>query len=716
MNIPWDSIRKLSRLIATYLVFLIAIGLLTACAGLEGPAGPQGEQGPGGPQGVPGPAGPPGEQGPPGPVGPQGATGIAAAPIGPGLHVEMTNVDLSGSTPVITLLMANDAGRIVNPEELEGFGFTIAQIVIDPESEISRYRSLLVRDVEGRAYSVAAETLPPVLQSTSQAFADNGGTWSAGEDGDYQYTFANVLSTAFDPSLTTSVGLYAYKDGRTSVSNSIFTFVPNGDTPDVTRAVVSTEACNTCHDPLAVHGGVRQEVALCVTCHTDQTIDPETGNTVDFRVMIHRIHQGSGLPSVQAGEPYRIIGFSQSVHDFSTATWPQDTRNCTTCHTGSGDAGNYMNKPQIAACTSCHDDVNPITGENHEGGRKVDSQCQLCHEPTGDEFDAAVTGAHTIPINSTQIKGVNLEIISVENALPGETPIITFKVTDNAGNVIDPANMDYLAVTVAGPTGDYTERTTETIFRSSSEELPPVEESTDGAYSYTLQYAFPDDATATYAIALEGYVNETLTDLADPVRVAGFNPVTYVAMDESTPVARRQVVDLANCNNCHKNLALHGGIRQNTDYCVLCHNTAASDAEVRPEDAGDPVSINFRVLIHRVHSGAEATDPLVVYGFNGSIHDYGSVEFPGNIARCETCHVGGSYLLPLPPGLQSTVVSRDGDIVSSTLPNRSVCASCHDTVSAGGHAELQTTASGIETCDVCHGAGREFEVAGAHDE
>jgi hypothetical protein len=45
---------------------------------------------------------------------------------------------------------------------------------------------------------------------------------------------------------------------------------------------------------------------------------------------------------------------------------------------------------------------------------------------------------------------------------------------------------------------------------------------------------------------------------------------------------------------------------------------------------------------------------------------------------------------------------------------RSVCSACHDTQAAGGHAELQTTASGIETCEVCHGVGSEFDVYEVH--
>jgi OmcA/MtrC family decaheme c-type cytochrome len=311
---------------------------------------------------------------------------------------------------------------------------------------------------------------------------------------------------------------------------------------------------------------------------------------------------------------------------------------------------------------------------------------------------------------------VNLEIVDVQAA--SDEPVrVTFRITDNDGVSIAPADMDYLAVTVARPTADFVARTTETIFRVPSDTPPAVEEAGDGAFTYVTQFTVPgDEVGQSYALGLEGYVMENIDGLEEPVRIAGFNPVIYFTPGEDTPAPRRQVVDLERCNACHNQLALHGTIRQNTEYCVLCHNPLATDEEQRPQEAeGSPTSINFRVLIHRLHRGAEAAQPLQVYGFGNSLHDYGHVEFPGNLADCQTCHVEGTYGLPLPDGVQATVVTQDGQVVSNTLPARSVCTSCHDAEAVSGHAQLQTTQEGIETCLVCHGQGREFDVLQVHD-
>jgi hypothetical protein len=48
-------------------------------------------------------------------------------------------------------------------------------------------------------------------------------------------------------------------------------------------------------------------------------------------------------------------------------------------------------------------------------------------------------------------------------------------------------------------------------------------------------------------------------------------------------------------------------------------------------------------------------------------------------------------------------------------PITAACTACHDGIAAGGHAELQTTSAGVETCEVCHGPGSEFEVAAVHE-
>jgi OmcA/MtrC family decaheme c-type cytochrome len=114
-------------------------------------------------------------------------------------------------------------------------------------------------------------------------------------------------------------------NGAGGWANPIRDWVPatGATAPNVfSMDIAATANCNRCHDPLAVHGSGRREVQYCVTCHNPGTVDPESTNTVDMKVMIHKIHMGANLPSVQEGQPYYIVGFRGSVNDYSNLHYP----------------------------------------------------------------------------------------------------------------------------------------------------------------------------------------------------------------------------------------------------------------------------------------------------------------------------------------------------------------------------------------------------------
>jgi hypothetical protein len=69
------------------------------------------------------------------------------------------------------------------------------------------------------------------------------------------------------------------------------------------RAVVQSDNCNVCHTQLRMHEQVMRDVGLCVLCHTagaeDSNVGGATpGQTIEFKVMIHKLHNGMHLPSV----------------------------------------------------------------------------------------------------------------------------------------------------------------------------------------------------------------------------------------------------------------------------------------------------------------------------------------------------------------------------------------------------------------------------------
>jgi OmcA/MtrC family decaheme c-type cytochrome len=197
------------------------------------------------------------------------------------------------------------------------------------------------------------------------------------------------------------------------------------------------------------------------------------------------------------------------------------------------------------------------------------------------------------------------------------------------------------------------------------------------------------------------------------VTESAFNPVFYAAVTDAESTPRRQVVDIANCNRCHDALALHGGFRKNTEMCVICHNPNGDDSARRQSDQGAPESIDFKRMIHRIHTGEELSQDFTIIGFGGSVNNFNDVRFPGDRRDCATCHVNDSQQLleETPSGWLPTVTLRD--YFTPQQHYTAACLGCHDTRPAAAHA-FQMTAPFGESCFVCHGPGGDFAVDRVH--
>ena len=623
--------------------------------------------------------------------------------------------------PEVTFTLTDASGGPLRVADADtgGLRFMIGAIATDPATKNTRVVNYTVNRVNGNQFQFAGSATQPALTSASQAAVDNGGTFNDLGNGRFMYKFKTAVPADFNAGITHTVAGYATRNARAFVSNDAFYFVPAGGPVEVMREVVTTASCNACHVDLAAHGGTRRDTRVCVLCHTDQTTDPESGNTVDFKVMVHKIHSGANLPSVEDGGTYFITGNSLRVFDFSEIRWTQDTRNCQTCHQGA-QASNYKTRPSAEACGSCHDSVNFTTGANHAAGPQPNTACATCHPGDGPEFGLSVAGTHTIPQKSKQLRGVNFEIVSFTNTKPGQNPTVVFNIKDNAGQSIQPSEMTSLAFVLSGPTYDYAS--------------PPVTENAlaaskpDGAgnFSYTFVAKIPDNAAGTYAVGIQGALAQVILDPSGKpvgsgaVSDVGFNKVAYGAVTDAVPMPRKEVVDIKNCNVCHDTLALHGGTRRSAEFCVLCHNPVATDSGKRATAKGPmpPESVSFGPMIHKIHTGADLENrPYIIYG--GSPANPGPIDmsegrFPTDVRNCTKCHLPGSNLLTfMREEAQPVVVKQGNTVFSTTPPVQSVCMGCHDSKEAKAHADTQTL-NGVETCTICHNEGRDFAVSEAH--
>ncbi|MGZ8810799.1 MAG: OmcA/MtrC family decaheme c-type cytochrome [Thermoanaerobaculia bacterium] len=576
------------------------------------------------------------------------------------------------------------------------------------------------------SYTTRTQTTPPTSPrpgvSAVQAGTDANGRFNDLETGHVTYTFATVLPATFDQTKTTTLGIYSTRNltdivGKNYYFNVEYDFRLDGaKVTDKWDKFNQPASCNNCHDPLALHGGSRQDAKLCALCHQPQTIDPDTGNTVDLKVMVHKIHFAPNLPSVIAGTPYVIIGNQQSVHDYSHTTYPQDARNCDNCHVGTNPAAVpaqstvYLTNPSRDACGSCHDDLDWKTGANHPAGAQADdSACANCHVPdSGVEFDASIKGAHTLNAQSKQLKGIKATIVSVSDAVPGKKPTVVFSLKNTDGSAIDATKLTTFSPIQAGSTNSYS------WYRRDNALATATFNATAGTTTYTFLDAIPADATGSWTFSAD--IRRTVLlkrgdgkpDIS--YRESTINPIKYVSLTGGTPVPRRTVVTIAQCNSCHDALSLHGGQRNTTEECVICHNPIANDQ--RAASAGTPESISFQRMIHRIHTGEELTQDYTI----GTNNNFNEVLFPGDRRNCAKCHAGTSYTLPLPTGIASVITLRD--YFSPQGPGTAACLGCHDNQDAAAHAYLNTTTFGgttpAEACATCHGRGKDWDVAKMH--
>ena len=250
--------------------------------------------------------------------------------------------------------------------------------------------------------------------------------------------------------------------------------------------------------------------------------------------------------------------------------------------------------------------------------------------------------------------------------------------------------------------------------------------------SYTFTAKIPADAKGTYTVGIEGRRGFTLlqgTRKEVATQYGAINKVHHFSVDGSAPAARRQVVAIEKCNNCHGFLALHGANRNQIEQCVLCHNASETDAAVRgqaqvaSERTLPPQSIDMAVMIHKIHTGHNMVEQgrgYTVIGRGGAVYDFSHVGYPaftpsgsvGDTRNCNMCHVNGSEQLPLQWGLHQ-VTDPQGYINPAGRTTAS-CTACHGTRAAAAHALLNTSQELGESCDVCHGSNSQFSVNKVH--
>jgi OmcA/MtrC family decaheme c-type cytochrome len=241
----------------------------------------------------------------------------------------------------------------------------------------------------------------------------------------------------------------------------------------------------------------------------------------------------------------------------------------------------------------------------------------------------------------------------------------------------------------------------------------------DGYYTYAFKTDITDP-TKTGGVIFEPALTHRIGIQLSYKNAAGatvlVNPYfDFTIVDgKSVPVSAsqtRKMTDVASCNSCHEKLALHGGGRVDTQYCVMCHNPGTTDPE-----SGNVLTLS--TMVHSIHAGrrikAATGEDYTIWGYGNSKHDYAEVGFPQDLRNCTKCHSASNPATP------------QGDNWKTAV-SKQACLSCH-TAKAGGAWETThkvyagtlvgagATAADLTNaqCVTCHKAGSNISPEVVH--
>lgn len=744
-----SSIRSTIMLFLLCCVVIVAGGLMAGCAGDDGAQGAPGTNGNDGTDatlplnGVPSPT--------------------------ENLQAQITSVVVSSTTGslVVTFKLLDEKGAPLDPRNNITAGgrcrFFVAQI-----DATGNYKN----------YFLSGSGLPtydPQSNPSASSAAASLYFAATATPGVYTFTFSKNITTdpMYDPTLTHTVAAQITRTITSSKGvvgfqqsvNPFINFRPDGNAVTVTREVAPISTCNECHGTLTGHG-TRVEMALCILCHYPGVNDPDTGQSVDMKSMIHKIHMGSKLPSNVKGADYEIAGTSFKSVVFPYRTGDSFSNNtlydCTKCHKAGKDAkgntyGADVDKWKTNAtrekCTTCHDTTTfdgsttitvttgaglttNLTATPHLGGTQADDAlCVVCHSNADDKDyqSNSVPGAHLNPMNSTLNTGLTFSIISVQ-AVSGSTVTVQFVAKDGTGAPYTliggtAAGADAVTIAVSYLTGTNPEYdntaatwrqftasgTAETFIRAKTKTVSSTSVNPAAVYDVGSSSYIVSVGTITMpagpgvgAISIYGSKLVIVPTLADK----NLHRTASQHITRAYAPTAFWYFDLATGTQVTSASSLRRDV-VSYDKCNACHTNIAIHS--RP-------GTQLCVMCHAPNLYAKATAAYpdgsgnlkdmihAIHGGASTTVFYGmnpvTAEMPNSVRNCLICHISAATAgLPLPTGgVKGSMKTGTTNTAFDGTAIPPIKAACTSCHDNAATAAHAdlNTSAGVETCDVCH--------------
>jgi len=370
-----------------------------------------------------------------------GDSSLAAAVTGPVNYIDVANVDgflrndvlvLDRGSPEeeylkIQYVSGNrlwfsslySSGYTYGPRFEHPLGAPVEEVELTPQVRNTNY-SLNAADgvvteladsfVDGDAVLVTYTTdfvMPdryPVSLNGSPDLGQDAGEWNG------LPIVAGTYSLGLWGSYTKTLSLYGESNSYRITSPGLRQdfLVGNASQVEPYDLISSAQNCYDCHQDIWFHGGGRRGYDTCVMCHGNAGTEdrppyiagmaPETrGLTVNFRTMLHKIHQGKELANASS---YTVVGFgatpypnNYTPHGYAEVGFPAftgGTMQCARCH---GESEAWMepaprSHPQgqsvstrswTFTCGSCHDSDPAQAHIEIMTSTSGNESCAICH-------------------------------------------------------------------------------------------------------------------------------------------------------------------------------------------------------------------------------------------------------------------------------------------------------------------------------------------------
>ena len=730
---------------------LVVCTLAFAMGGCEGDDGAQGPAGADGADGATGP------QGPPGP-------GAAVTPLESCAVCHSDGSFASAQVAHAVYDVGSFADFQVAPDGLDLVVTFSATVDGAAATTATFYRAYVSSE------GIARTSLSTEINDNPDRFVNNG-------DGTYSVRIVDGVARFGDAD---SRYLVILRNGMNALEIAAVGDYPN---PIPLAGLASNDACIGCHgesgevgrfDPenRGGHYSAPMSEEACVVCHRPD--DPSTPDENEepsymqlFR-LVHGIHNAHNFPDGV------FVSDRDNTYDI---TYPTYMTNCSVCHSDETivpavgvsalAAANAM-PVSGRGCLSCHGSMEN-DGWDFSGGLSFHltladpdtHDCQTaCHEPGGaaqslvavtDFHNGATTGRGGIifdGVDTAVAEGEKFDWQITDVVDDGVNLAVSWTASyDGVG--VDPCN------DVVGPGAPvFFVGNTMRFYRSYAQGDDFIIGASTSAPGQAVNFTLTVDntvcaggiATTTMPVDAIDAEKGRLALGGKPLVVSVLDPAGTMQARVPTPTydwlvgdggaaeMRRDIVDTSECLTCHVgSLYQHGGDRvDNVDMCLVCHNSASNEKNVRVGmgvDASEAYdgkvgeTFEMKTMLHRIHSaGVEGQPPYLVYRNRGiyafapddsvlpnwpgtgqqvvfgsdpdfvTNHNFHAPTYPRLVNDCAACHVDGFAVLPDQAVAMATTVDAGSDVWEDQLDDvlqgagTTACVTCHADSASMGHA------------------------------